>query len=60
MKRKAAFIIDKQHRDYVEGQFYEIYSDDVLTGLCDLLDIRVELIDVHELEANQETLRDVE
>ncbi len=60
MKRKAAFIIDKQHRDYVEGQFYEIYSDDVLTALCDLLDIRVELIDVHELEANQETLRDAE
>lgn len=60
MKKKAAFIIDKQHRDYVEGQFYEIYSDDVLNGLCDLLDIRVELIDVHELAAHKDTLAEVE
>lgn len=60
MKKKGAFIIDKQHRDYVEGQFYEIYSDDVLTGLCDLLDIRVELIDVHELASHKDILAEVE
>ena len=60
MKKKGAFIIDKQHLDYVEGQFYEIYSDEVLTKLCDLLDIRVELIDVRELERYRDTLADVE
>lgn len=60
MKKKGAFIIDKQHMDYVEGQFYEIYSDDVLTALCDLLDIRVELIDIRELEAYKDTLAEVE
>lgn len=60
MKKKAAFIIDKQHRDYVEGQFYEIYSDDVLTKLCDLLDIKVELIDINHLAEHQAELADVE
>lgn len=59
-KIKGAFIIDRQHLDYVEGQFYEIYSDEVLTKLCDLLDIRVEPIDVSELEKHRDTLAEVE
>ena len=59
-KRKGAFIIDKQHLDYVEGQFYEIYSDEVLTKLCDLLEIRMELIDIHDLRNHQAGLADVE
>lgn len=59
-KKKGAFIIDKQHLDYVEGQFYEIYSDEVLTKICDLLDIKVELIDVNQLASHQAELADVE
>lgn len=60
MKKKGAFIIDRQHLDYVEGQFYQIYSDEVLTKLCDLLDISVENIDCHELAKHREALADVE
>ena len=60
MKKKGAFIIDKQNLNYVEGQFYEIYSDEVLAKLCDLLDIRVELIDISELEVYKDTLAEVE
>ncbi len=59
-KKKGAFIIDMQHLDYVEGQFYEIYSDEVLTKLCDLLDIKVELIDTNHLAEHRAELADVE
>lgn len=59
-KKKGAFIIDKQHLDYIEGQFYEIYSDAVLTKLCDLLDIKVEPIDINQLADYRDELADVE
>ncbi len=60
MKHKGAFVLDHQQRDYVEGQFFQIYSDEVLDKLCNLLDISLENIDIHELDKHRDKLKDVE
>lgn len=60
MKRKGIFYADKQHVNFSTTQFYEAYSDDVISKLMDLVDIGPEIYDYREMEKHRDEFRRVE